>query len=1208
MNTIQGKVTVKGSGAGVQDLLIVFYDYDPGTRPEEETGLGTDGNRALPDGDRLGSVLTQKDGSFSISYDDSLFQNRNPQEKRPDLLIMVQAPDEPGKPGELNTLYRSQIVRGGAGPIESYMIQLDEELLAKAGIRLPSNVEVMPEPATNIAQRLKASDVWQNEVIEGSLDTARKRMSQHRARFANFHDQVRPAVLKSLSSLPETVPGGFNVAERFVAPGESVFQKSTNLIKKGIREIVTSTDPKRRPPRRGFITLTDEEVTELQSQVGPDGTIDGEDLAALKERNRPGSTDTVVERENFEAMCKVLVADHEDCVTALELEPTPTPEPPGPVVPGNGVEAITIGDMPKYVARLVDTVTSPEEQLVEGLMPVASRARAGQNIQSLSIKPSPADVAAHHEHSQLQIAFEHVWQEAIDEGILQVAEDAYQTIVELGGEPESIIVDPVHSHDPLGAIKAEGMSTLRAARVVRDHTGDSGPVVRDHRGGNGSPQGGVSVTNTGGNSNSSGPANVRDHRDEVSPEVRLPSLLEELEKRKKEKYKFTIFAANEKERSVNFAIRLVYDQVLTPIQYQAGELVKAIPLAPRQSQKVVVTRKRQRKRSIKEVENNLRAVKEEMSNTNRVEQELAKRTSMKTSFSHTATTDDKMGDSVSSSFTVDAAKSTDNVKKSLQERVFKVTQEIRNERSVTINTEEQEDFESQETSVIENVNDEVLMTLVYFELQRLYKVKVKLVQIQPMVLVAQEMPRPDEIDADWIVAHDWILKRALLDDSYLPILNSVCELSGEETSLAEMKINVDQQRKIVAELREEVAVAKRRATMQSALMEGAVFKRIAKNGGGGGGLFDAVGHFVGDTLGAVGRGAEGLVESAAELIMGDNAEKNAANRQAMQDRADAAADEARELMMRLEREVTALNALMETYGKMLKEYHTRLTQLARFETHVKDNITQYMRAIWENEPEAMRILRLQNTPVPTFKGGKRKFKVDFTKPMVDMNGPAHRSLARFGGRKVKAYPIEAVADMGADEMEFIPLCEAADLNDYKGCFGNYMVFPLRQSNPLTDFMMDPYVDRATGQLMDPSDPSNWTLDEFAEYVCCLKEHLTPEEFAELREELKAQYKVLLTSPQRRDDLLVVPTDSLFVEAIIGEETVMERFKRIHRMEDAKLAQARLRGEELKNLRMASLLLDGDFEDPEIEQKVVIQGNPGGVVVSPQPQPPTPVPV
>ena len=80
--------------------------------------------------------------------------------------------------------------------------------------------------------------------------------------------------------------------------------------------------------------------------------------------------------------------------------------------------------------------------------------------------------------------------------------------------------------------------------------------------------------------------------------------------------------------------------------------------------------------------------------------------------------------------------------------------------------------------------------------------------------------------------------------------------------------------------------------------------------------------------------------------------------------------------------------------------------------------------------------------------------------------------------------------------------QVADLSTLLGFKGNYAIFPLYQSNALTDFMMEPYIDRATGQLVDPSDPLNWSLDEFSDYVCCLRKQLTDDEFTALQPQLQ----------------------------------------------------------------------------------------------------------
>ena len=152
------------------------------------------------------------------------------------------------------------------------------------------------------------------------------------------------------------------------------------------------------------------------------------------------------------------------------------------------------------------------------------------------------------------------------------------------------------------------------------------------------------------------------------------------------------------------------------------------------------------------------------------------------------------------------------------------------------------------------------------------------------------------------------------------------------------------------------------------------------------------------------------------------------------------------------------------------------------------------------------------------------------------------------------------------------------------------------SNALTDFMMTPYLDQASGELVDPSDPVGWSPHGFADYVCCLKEQLSVEEFESLRAELTREYEALLSAPQR-SDVLVVPADSLFVEALPAERGNIELYKQIHRKADVKDAQAVVCEKELKNTLRAARLLAGERDGPDIDEKVVIDGQPS-VVISP----------
>jgi hypothetical protein len=1170
-NTVAGRVILKESGVGIPNLLVVLFSPPgiilfSGAPPTADVS-----------GDRLGSVITGQDGSFALSYDDSDFRIVDPQEQRPDLHLSVFAPEEPGSVPEQLVLFSSILQRQLAARTEQYIVRLTTEQLQKAGIPVPSEVLEDLEPSQNVVDRLHQLAARQNEIIDGAFAAAKTLVDTHRTRIATFHQNFKPALLTALSRLPASPlnPG------RFVGPGESVFSKAETTTVQAIQETVNSDDPAQRFPARGFISLTDDEVAQLKALADVDGNVTGDAVTEIGRANGTSEQTTYVQAFDRLPLCRAATPDLKCAGSVLNSPPPEAPTSPPPQDTEDS--PISMDDIPRFLGRLVEPMTAPEEDLVVGLMPVATRDAVQSNIKSLTFDPSPADVAAFHDFSNLQIAFDYVWQEAIDQGVLNLAQNAYETIVGLGGDPNHPDYQTIH---PVGALGAEGKLVLNAHAaptvVVRDHRGEPPgtrlpPPPPPAAGGFG-----------GGDCVYASNAEVRDHRTVrgnpttiEDPTVRLPAVLQELEKKLTERYNFTVYAANDKERSVNFGILNTYRQIWTPLAYQAGQLVKSIPLAPKQTQKLTITRKTVKKRMQKEVENNLRILKDETSQTNRAEQDIVNKASNTTSASVTnqvTGTYEVASDTLTTSFKQDAVKSSDDTKKSFHEAVFKSAQEFKHEKTTEITTEETQEVESVETTEIMNPNDEIACTFLFYELQRRYRIFERLFRVRPVVLVAQEFPQPGDIDQAWLIRYDWILRRAILDDSFLPTLNTLAETAGDEIAIEEMKANVNQQRCIVQQLRQELAIATRQAEAQRALMDQAVFRKA-----GGSGLFGVIDTIAGEALGPV-----------EELLFGDNADQNQSNRQALQERADQAADRVRDMMFRLEREVTALNALMEDFTKALREHNNHLTEIARLQIHVKDNIMYYMQAIWANEPPDQRFFRLHNTPVPDLQPTARKFHIDFDNPQPNTFVLPHQVLPRFGGVTSQAYPMECITKFDT-QTTYKPLSEVADVSTLLGFKGNYAIFPLYLSNTLTDFMMEPYIDRATGQLVDPSDPLNWSLDEFSDYVCCLKKQLTNEEFHQLQPQLQKLYQTILTNPSRNDDVLVVPTNSLFIEALPATHTLLERFKLDHRMIDVKKAQAEAREKELENVRRAARILSDERGDPHVDKKILIEGGANFVV-------------
>ena len=1142
VNTISGRVILKESGVGIPDLLVLLFSSaaQVPSEPVASPPVATDF--------RL-SVLTKADGAFDVAYEDADFASAHSPDRRPSLQINVLGPEGPGVPPESQLLYSAPFPRANAGRIEQYIVRLATSQLQKAGIPVPSEIPADLEPAPSVAGRLSALAARQGEMVDGAVAAAQQLVETHRARFAGFDQQFHPALVSAVSKRPASPLD----PERFVGSGESVQGKTVAVMQRSVAETINSDDRARRAPARGFISLTADQLAQLKAEADADGLVPStavDRIAAAAGEPRPTTYVQTVARL---PLCRPATPSV-DCADAI-LNPPPPPvdDPTTPV--GNGETTITTADVPRLLGRLMEPLTAPEEQLVVGLMPVATRDSVQSSVQSLTFDPSPADVPAFHDFNSLQIAFDYVWQEAIDQGVLDLAQDAYETIVELGGNPDHPDHQGLH---PLRGLVAEGKLVLKANAtptvIVRDHRGEAPgtrlpPPVPD-RSTDGAATAGCGFEPS---------ANVRDHRTEdpgaiEDPVARLPALLEALNRSLLENYSFTVYGANAQERSVNFGLLNTYRQIWTPLTYQAGPLVKSIPLAPKQTQKLVITRKTVKKRATKELENNLRVLKEETSQTNRAEQDITSKASasMGSSLSNTASgTSGVYSDTMTTTFKQDAAKSSEDLKKSFHEAVFKSAQEYKQEKTTEINTEQTSDYESIETTEISNPNDEIAVTYLFYELQRRYRLFERLYRVQPVVLVAQEFPRPEDIDEAWLVRHDWIIRRAILDDSFLPVLSGIAATAGDEIALEEMRANVNQQRCVVRDLRRELVTAGEVTTSRRSLIE-----RLLDDLGG-----------------------------------SDPAD---ASQLTLQERADAAAEHTRDLMYRLQQEGAALNALMEAYTKALRDHNNHLAEIARLCVHVKDNITYYMQAIWSHEPPDQRYFRLHDTPVADLTPTTQAFRVDFEGELDTSAAPPHQALPRFGGRDAKLFPLESVAKFGS-ELTFKPLSEAADLDRLLGFKGNYAIFPLLESNALTDFMMDPYVDRATGQLLDPSDPVNWSLDEFCDYVCCLREKLSDEEFQSLREQLQALYQTILSDPLRDDDVLVVPTNSLFIEALPATHSLLERFKLDHRMVDVKTAQADAREKELDNVRIAARILADERGDPHVDKKVLIEGGANFVV-------------
>ena len=123
---------------------------------------------------------------------------------------------------------------------------------------------------------------------------------------------------------------------------------------------------------------------------------------------------------------------------------------------------------------------------------------------------------------------------------------------------------------------------------------------------------------------------------------------------------------------------------------------------------------------------------------------------------------------------------------------------------------------------------------------------------------------------------------------------------------------------------------------------------------------------------------------------------------------------------------------------------------------------------------------------------------------------------------------------------------------------------------------------------DPDAAGEYTVDELQELATCLYRR-DRADFAKNEEKIEKMLIDRLMSPRKDFEEIVVPTSSLFIEALVGTHPLLEDFKLIHRALDVKKVQAEVRHAELENVRLATRALRGKDEDPDIERKIVVEG-------------------
>ncbi|MCK5345190.1 MAG: hypothetical protein KAR20_17395, partial [Candidatus Heimdallarchaeota archaeon] len=129
----------------------------------------------------------------------------------------------------------------------------------------------------------------------------------------------------------------------------------------------------------------------------------------------------------------------------------------------------------------------------------------------------------------------------------------------------------------------------------------------------------------------------------------------------------------------------------------------------------------------------------------------------------------------------------------LSESMQKMANKIKTDTKTVVSTESESTYEMETSSEITNPNEEIPITYVYSKLLRQYEIFTSVAEIQNIIMIAEPIPKPYEVNFDWVKKYDWILAKVLLDDSYRDALTSISQAPtpvdySEIQSLLESKL------------------------------------------------------------------------------------------------------------------------------------------------------------------------------------------------------------------------------------------------------------------------------------------------------------------------------------------------------------------------------------------------------------------------------------
>ncbi len=387
--------------------------------------------------------------------------------------------------------------------------------------------------------------------------------------------------------------------------------------------------------------------------------------------------------------------------------------------------------------------------VVPGLnSPRATAERIGQELQGLTLDGGPADSVALFDFERLFLASDLIVTPRPDRGRVSDFVDAGRLLVRHGGRSENA------PRAATGDIAAELTNEAQLPAASDPFIG-AGDVRRTPLM--------FGITNPFDVIEEIVSNALQEVQDRFAP---LDDFNARLRNLRRADYDFTPFATDGEGRGLTMGLLVGYRQRWEPRGYQAGELVKTIPLGPKSVLRYTSRRRTSRSYTDKRAQASESTYSSEAQDVQRDIAKIVRDTKLSTKFSITKEAGGGVPGVGSGSSTVmweaGAERTSSSTKESFREETRKHAEQLKQSSSVEITQALTEEVELEETSEISNPNEELVVTYLFYELQRRLLVSEQLHNVTPVVLVAHELPSGTEIDDAWIARYDWVVRRVLL--------------------------------------------------------------------------------------------------------------------------------------------------------------------------------------------------------------------------------------------------------------------------------------------------------------------------------------------------------------------------------------------------------------------------------------------------------------